>query len=93
MSGRAELHPAYVWDCPDCGQENFCRSVVAEMTNEDHLQQLKSMGVVESYATEVPEEMRDVCWQTAPTRVICIACERAFNAQYMFDHLDEQDDV
>ena len=28
LRGIAELHPAYLWDCDSCGEENFCRRMV-----------------------------------------------------------------
>lgn len=27
---KIELHPAYLFDCDECGEENFCRVVVVE---------------------------------------------------------------
>ena len=30
MASHIELHPAFVWDCDDCGRENFVRSIVGE---------------------------------------------------------------
>lgn len=30
-----ELHPAHVWDCPECGIENFVRSIVFEPDAQD----------------------------------------------------------
>lgn len=30
MREEAELHPAYQWDCPNCGRENFERVVVPD---------------------------------------------------------------
>ena len=35
MEKTVELHPAHVWDCPDCGGENFCRCVVFEPDEAD----------------------------------------------------------
>lgn len=37
---QVELHPASVWDCEECGRENFCRMVKPELTEED-LQELR----------------------------------------------------
>jgi hypothetical protein len=33
-----ELHPAWMWDCPHCGTENFQRSVCLEFTKEAYLE-------------------------------------------------------
>lgn len=39
----AELHPAFVWDCDGCGQENFCRGIDGQVDidllemNEEHV--------------------------------------------------------
>lgn len=30
-----ELHPAYVWDCNECGTENFERAIVPDMSPDD----------------------------------------------------------
>lgn len=30
MKEEVELHPAYQWDCPDCGRESFERIIVPE---------------------------------------------------------------
>lgn len=32
---KAELSPAFVWDCSECGRENFERTVVAELSTEE----------------------------------------------------------
>jgi len=31
---EVELRPAFVWDCPNCGREVFCRGLVPEMSDE-----------------------------------------------------------
>tara|TARA_B100000749_G_C18449874_1_gene475798 strand:- start:2436 stop:2834 length:399 start_codon:yes stop_codon:yes gene_type:complete len=30
-----ELIPAFTWDCPDCGRNNFCRAIAIETSPED----------------------------------------------------------
>ena len=32
---RVELRPAFSWDCPKCGTENFARGIVPEMAPEE----------------------------------------------------------
>ena len=64
-----DVHPAWVWDCPECGIENFARSVVSGMTAEEE---------------EIMRETHDLddsetgFWQTAPLTVECFDCETEF---------------
>jgi uncharacterized Zn finger protein len=34
-SDVVDVHPAWVFDCPECGVENFARSVVTELSESD----------------------------------------------------------
>lgn len=45
-----ELHPASVWDCEECGRENFCRLVRPEFSEAD-LAELKEDHGVEAHET------------------------------------------
>ncbi len=67
-----ELHPAWVWDCDGCGTENFERSVVGYMSEEE-LQEMK-----EDHGIEVWE-----CggFHTMPEVVTCKACGRFYSTE------------
>lgn len=67
-----EMIPAYMWDCPHCGQENFQRSVSVTLTDEDREQ----MGL---------EEDEDGSWQTFPTTVCCRSCGKRFGTKHLND--------
>lgn len=64
-----ELHPAFLWTCDACGQDNFVRSInlepeqVALMVDPDLLEQV--MGV-------------EGGWSIAPDHVVCNHCGGRF---------------
>lgn len=68
---RVELHPAHVWDCDECGRQNFCRAVVLELNEQDR----------EALITRYGGDEED--WQTgdivcAPDDVTCQHCGATF---------------
>ena len=70
------LRPAYVWDCPECGIENFCRGIVPEMSDED-LEELRSEQGIQPW--------EDGDFVMMPDEVQCEACNRVFTAQHLKD--------
>jgi hypothetical protein len=70
-----ELHLAYFWQCDDCGQENFCRSVVAQMSAEDRAD-MAEQGFAPGVAGD---------WQTRPDVVCCSLCGEKFKASDPFN--------
>jgi hypothetical protein len=64
-----DLHQAWVWDCNGCGTENFARSVVMGMTDEERDRMYSEHGVSK-------DEIG--FWYTSPERVECFEC----GAQY-----------
>jgi len=66
---RVEMRPAYNWTCPECGRDNFQRSILAEASDED----LHEHGIE-------PGDPEIGAWQTYPRRVTCEHCEREFEA-------------
>lgn len=64
-----ELHLAFVWDCDDCGRENFVRSIVGEF-DEDAMKEMREEHGITAY--ECGE------WHTAPTSVTCQHCGSTF---------------
>lgn len=62
---RAELHPAYVWDCNQCGTENFERAITFEGSPQD-LQYLKEEHGVQPWETGE--------FRTVPLTVTCSQC-------------------
>ena len=41
----AFLHPAFVWDCDECGQENFVRAVRIEKTKKELEEMKEAFGI------------------------------------------------
>lgn len=68
---KVELHNAYMWDCPNCGRENFCRAVVAELTPEDVELMMREHG-------GEPSDWQTGLWMTRPDEVTCSACGAEF---------------
>lgn len=62
---KAELRPAWAWVCDECGGENFCRAVVAELSDEDREEVEEEHGV---------ESGRTGDWVTTPDDVWCRHC-------------------
>lgn len=67
---KVELHPAFMWDCPECGVENFERSI--SVSNEQLGEILIQMGVEDSPGIDYST----VHW--CPMKVICDECHREF---------------
>ncbi len=65
---QVELCPAYVWDCPECGRENFQRAITHVPTEED--------------VAENPE-LEWGAWMTRPNFVVCrhADCGRKYPAK------------
>jgi rubredoxin len=74
---EVELLPAYMWDCPECGGENFERGIVPEMSEEDKAELREEHGVVE-----------DGHWMLMPSKVTCRHCEATFDTK-VYDNYDE----
>lgn len=80
MGQRVEMRPAYNWTCPECGRDNFCRSVVAEITPED----CEEMGL----DPEDGEAETQGRWQTYPNNVVCEHCGVKFPTIHMDSDCD-----
>lgn len=73
MSGRtAQLTTAFVWDCDECGRENFVRSVHID-ADEETLSELREEHGIEPWETGE--------WCTAPTKVRCQHCGEEFEVE------------
>lgn len=81
MSEKVELHPAHMWDCPECGRENFCRSIVYHPEPGETMRDVVAHVLgVEPF--EVPDDMAENSfWMTAPDKVTCAHCGEAFETE------------
>jgi len=64
-----ELHPAYVYDCDECGREVFVRAVVPEGLSEED-----KKHILEELGEEGPLTI-------IPTEVICPTCGAAYDTE------------
>jgi hypothetical protein len=72
---EVELLPAYMWDCPECGGENFERGIVPEMSREEFELMCQENGVVEENGH----------WMLMPSQVNCRHCEFTFKTKVYND--------
>lgn len=71
---KVELHSAFQWDCDECGCENFCRGVTAELNEEDKQHMIEDHGVD-------PEYCGTGDWMLAPETVKCDHCGAEFETE------------
>lgn len=69
---KAELLPAFLWICPSCGLDNFERTIVAELSEEE-LAELR-----DEHGVEVWEQGS---FMTSPDKVCCRHCKEAFETE------------
>lgn len=79
MSELVELHPAFIWDCPECGREQFERGIVAEFSEEDRDAMMEEQGLNPGL---------DGDWMLAPDQVTCNACGAVFKTKHMGEEED-----
>lgn len=74
------LSPAYVWDCEDCGRENFQRAVSIQLDPEDEsdAEAIRTMCGIEPEEA-IPDGLTG-CVMTRPRRVTCKHCGKEFKA-------------
>jgi len=65
-----EVHTAWVWDCDDCGRENYERAATLE-ASEDEIAELRDDYGVQSWETG-----DFVAW---PDQVTCVHCGETFD--------------
>lgn len=66
-----ELHPAFVWDCEECGLQNFELAIRVELSPEEMAEMREEQGID-------PDWQGD--WLSAPSEVTCRHCGKAFEA-------------
>jgi hypothetical protein len=74
------LSPAYVWDCEECGRENFQRAVSIRLDPEDEgdAATIRDMEGL-SEGEPIPNGLVG-CMMTRPSRVTCKHCGKEFKA-------------
>jgi hypothetical protein len=76
---KARLLTAYVWDCDDCGAENFERSIIAELHDDEREEMYRHFHELDEWA-ELPEHWREFQMVTRPDSVTCCECGMVFDA-------------
>ena len=76
---QVELHLAHMWDCPECGRENFCRSITKEQTPDEKRQTMAKH--LEIDPMDVTPDMMQGEWTSAPEEVECAHCSSEFKTK------------
>lgn len=77
---KASLHSAYVWDCDNCGKENFARAVSSDLDDDEREEAYRHFNDLEPWA-ELPEHWRDFEIVTYPMKVTCHNCGTAYDTE------------
>jgi len=90
---KVEVHPAYVWDCPECGVENFERAAVLDLPDDEKLELMHKQGILEPYQTldDMPEGEGGL-FMSQPQEVDCRECGKHYDTEYMTDPKSEDDE-
>ena len=83
-----ELHSAYVWDCPDCGRENFQRAVTFYLDPKDEADAEALRELYGEDVDEIPEGHIPTA-ESYPNRVTCKHCEKEFETAPLFSGDDD----
>ena len=63
-----DVRPAFAFDCPCCGRENFVAAVAQDFTPQER----------RAHARDLPDGPQSAKWFTAPEQVVCTSCVAAF---------------
>jgi hypothetical protein len=85
---KVELHSAYVWDCDECGTENFVRAVTIDLNPDDE----EDAKAIEALYPEGVPEGAGVKAMTCPNRVVCKHCKTEFKSESPHQTLEDEDD-
>jgi hypothetical protein len=87
-----ELHNAFMWDCPDCGRENFCRCITWEPpSEEERVEAIRKAEGLDAWE-ELPDGLEGH-FTMAPDEVTCPHCDRTFAVDVAgLDGRDADDD-
>jgi hypothetical protein len=80
---QVELHPAFVWDCDECGSQNFERAVIPPFQDEEEERMAREICDI------APDEGFPVM---APGHVTCRVCGHEFETDVEQIYGDDADD-
>ena len=69
---QVELHQAFMYDCPECGRENFVRAIHIETSDEEQDDMIRLLAGIEDWE-EVPDDLHGM-FLVAPSNVTCEHC-------------------
>lgn len=89
---KVELHPASVWDCDDCGRENFVRLMRPESLEDKEatIEAIMEMHDVLRFEAERAAEHGE--FVISPKTVRCVYCGSTFDATFTAEE-DESDEI
>lgn len=67
------LYQAFVWDCPQCGQQNWQRAVSQRLSREEHKDILIKLGSIESWQ-DIDDDLGGEL-MSVPDEVHCDRCK------------------
>lgn len=82
---KIELRPAYVWDCDECGTENFARALILSLGSCGPSEELREM------LEEKDIDINKVSTELMPEQVTCKHCKKIYSTVHMFEIPYEED--
>lgn len=80
---KVELHPAFVWDCDECGRENFERAIIPpfqSIAEERHAYEALGLTPGEGFPV------------VAPFTVLCRRCGTQFDTDVTNIYGDDEEE-
>lgn len=77
---NVEVRSAAVWKCDECGEENFCKLQIAELTDQEAEEAYRRFNELEPWS-QLPEHWRDFEMITTPSVVECQRCGEKFSTK------------
>jgi hypothetical protein len=76
-----ELHHAWMWDCPECGRENFERAITQVMTKADAEKEAVFLELEGEEAEELKEGLMQGAFYLEPDTVTCKHCNKTHKVE------------
>jgi len=88
---KVELNQAFMWDCPTCGVENFCRAIKYEGDPAEQEEMIRAALGLEDWEKITDDDIGSE-FLIAPDEVKCHSCGIVFETTDSMNFDDEEEE-